>query len=73
MLSLLIYLPFFILTQVNEAAMVALDEKEGSVDQGSGPSVIKTSHFEQALMKISPSVSMKVITVILAVALCGPA
>ncbi|CAA6670516.1 unnamed protein product [Spirodela intermedia] len=42
-----------------DSAMVALDEKEGSVDQGSGPSVIKTSHFEQALMKISPSVSMK--------------
>ena len=46
--------------QVNEAAMVALEEKERTVDQGISSSVIKTSHFDLARMKVTPSVSVKV-------------
>jgi SpoVK/Ycf46/Vps4 family AAA+-type ATPase len=47
---------------MNEAAMVALEEKLMSTERTSdaAPSTIKTTHFEQALSKISPSVSDKV-------------
>ncbi|XP_008790849.1 cell division control protein 48 homolog C-like [Phoenix dactylifera] len=47
---------------MNEAAMAALEEKQNSIDQGtasSDPWNIKISHFEQALQKITPSVSEK--------------
>ncbi|KAL0925982.1 hypothetical protein M5K25_004362 [Dendrobium thyrsiflorum] len=45
---------------VSEAAMTCKQEKEKHVDQGISydePLVIKTSHFEKALEKITPSVS----------------
>lgn len=48
---------------MNEAAMAALEEKLNSMDQGtvsSDPRNIKISHFEQALQKITPSVSEEV-------------
>lgn len=47
---------------MNEAAMAALEEKQTTVcesDSNAKPCVIKTSHFEQALKKVSPSVSDK--------------
>ncbi|KAF3448765.1 hypothetical protein FNV43_RR09478 [Rhamnella rubrinervis] len=46
---------------MHEAAMAALDEKLRSTQSSSDatPSTIKTSHFELALSKISPSVSEK--------------
>lgn len=48
--------------QMNEAAMIALEENLTSTDSTSNaaPWTIKTTHFEQALSKISPSVSDKV-------------
>lgn len=47
---------------MNEAAMVALEEKQASTERtpDAALSTIKTTHFEQALGKISPSVSDKV-------------
>ncbi|PKI45007.1 hypothetical protein CRG98_034602 [Punica granatum] len=42
---------------MNEAAMVALEEKLTPSGGSSDPWTIKTRHFEQALSKISPSVS----------------
>lgn len=43
---------------VNEAAMLALEEKLTSLGQhADSPCTIKAAHFEQALTKISPSVS----------------
>ncbi|XVF70970.1 hypothetical protein PTKIN_Ptkin11bG0204900 [Pterospermum kingtungense] len=44
---------------MNEAAMAALEEKLTSTDASETLWTIKTSHFEQALSKISPSVSDK--------------
>lgn len=45
---------------MNEAAMAALEEKLDTRQVSDGtPLTIKTSHFEQALQKISPSVSDK--------------
>ncbi|KAB1212364.1 hypothetical protein CJ030_MR5G025132 [Morella rubra] len=46
---------------INEAAMIALEEKLTSTESTSdaAPSTIKTQHFERALGKISPSVSHK--------------
>lgn len=47
---------------MNEAAMVALEDKLRALDTSCGdtPSTIKESHFKRALEKISPSVSDKV-------------
>ncbi|XVF03550.1 hypothetical protein REPUB_Repub05bG0003400 [Reevesia pubescens] len=45
---------------MNEAAMVALEEKLTSTGISETSWTIKTSHFERALSKISPSVSDKV-------------
>lgn len=48
---------------MNEAAMAAVEEKEMTIGEGNpstGQCLIKTSHFEQALQKISPSVSEQV-------------
>jgi SpoVK/Ycf46/Vps4 family AAA+-type ATPase len=47
---------------MNEAAMVALEEKQASTERttDAAPSTITTTHFVQALGKISPSVSEKV-------------
>lgn len=47
---------------MNEAAMAALDEKLRLVQSGSegAPLTITELHFQQALEKISPSVSDKV-------------
>ncbi|RWR97487.1 cell division control protein 48 C [Cinnamomum micranthum f. kanehirae] len=45
---------------MNEAAMAAVEEKEMTIGEGNpstGQCLIKTSHFEQALQKVSPSVS----------------
>ncbi|KAJ6792818.1 cell division control protein 48-like protein C-like [Iris pallida] len=50
---------------MNEAAMSALEEKQMSMDNGtsySKPLIIKTSHFEKAMGKITPSVSEKQIS-----------
>ncbi|OIT22303.1 PREDICTED: cell division control protein 48 homolog C [Nicotiana attenuata] len=46
---------------MNEAAMVALEDKLRALDTSCGdtPSTIKESHFKRALEKISPSVSDK--------------
>ncbi|OMP01695.1 hypothetical protein COLO4_11662 [Corchorus olitorius] len=44
---------------MNEAAMGALEEKLASAEISETPWTIKTSHFEQALSKIKPSVSDK--------------
>jgi len=46
---------------MNEAAMVALEEKQASTERTTdvAPSTITTTHFVQALGKISPSVSEK--------------
>lgn len=52
---------------MNEAAMAALEEKQMTIGEGSPNTrqwVIKASHFEKALQKISPSVSDKVQTCI---------
>lgn len=48
----------FLCIQMNEAGMTALDEKLSSSETTS--LTIKTSHFELALSKFSPSVSDKV-------------
>lgn len=46
---------------MNEAAMAALEEKLGMQQISDGtPFKIKVSHFEQALQKITPSVTDKV-------------
>ncbi|XP_040987444.1 cell division control protein 48 homolog C-like [Juglans microcarpa x Juglans regia] len=47
---------------MNEAAMVALEEKLTSTESTSdaAPWTIKTTHFEQTVSKISPSVSDEV-------------
>lgn len=42
---------------MNEAAMAALDDKLASTETTSDTPIIKTSHFEIALSKVSPSVS----------------
>jgi SpoVK/Ycf46/Vps4 family AAA+-type ATPase len=44
--------------QVDEAALLALEERWSYLD--SGTSMIEPSHFEQALSKVKPSVSKKV-------------
>lgn len=49
---------------MNVAATAAVEEKLLSSELGTpdiGPSRIKTSHFEPALRKISPSVSKQVL------------
>ena len=52
--------------QMNEAAMAALEEKltaQGGFDEDT-PWTIKITHFNQAMSKISPSVSEKVMEII---------
>ena len=49
--------------QVDEAAMLALEDRWRYLDSGtsmSPPFLIEPSHFEQALSKVKPSVSKKV-------------
>ena len=42
---------------MNEAAIAAAEEKYPSSETASDASTIKTKHFEEALRKVSPSVS----------------
>jgi len=57
-------LPIFLCIQMNEAVMAALDEKLASIettcDTLTDTLTIRTSHFEVALTKASPSVSATV-------------
>lgn len=55
------YLTFY-LYQMHEAAMAALDDKLASNESRliTSPWTIKSTHFELALTKISPSVSERV-------------
>jgi len=49
--------------QVDEAAMLAMEERWRYLDSGTSMSpsfLIEPSHFEQALSKVKPSVSKKV-------------
>jgi hypothetical protein len=50
----------FLCIQMNEAVMAALDEKLASIETTCESFTIRTSHFEVALSKVSPSVSDKV-------------